>query len=97
VIEPHWHALHEALCCPREKGVEHIDDVIRLHQEFQDTCECPCVLCVCVSVCLLGWLSPSGVWSCVCVVMIGVEGYVARFLLTLKEHLYVYLSYRPVL
>ncbi len=39
VIEPHWHALHEALRCPREKGVEHIDDVIRLHQEFQDTCE----------------------------------------------------------
>lgn len=38
VIEPHWHALREALTRPAEKGVAHIDDVIRRHQEFQDTC-----------------------------------------------------------
>ena len=42
VIEPHWLVLCEAL--KTGEGVEHLDDVIRLHHEFQDSCLKECLL-----------------------------------------------------
>ena len=42
VIEPHWHVLSEAL--RTGEGVEHVDDVIRRHQAFQDSCLKECLL-----------------------------------------------------
>ncbi|GAB5031649.1 gamma-tubulin complex component 2 [Nannochloropsis oceanica] len=42
VVEPHWHVL--AACLRTGEGVEHLDDVIRLHQEFQDSCLKECLL-----------------------------------------------------
>ena len=42
VVEPHWHVLQACLRTGEE--VEHLDDVIRLHQEFQDSCLKECLL-----------------------------------------------------
>ena len=42
VVEPHWHVLKTSL--RTGEGVEHLDDVIRLHQEFQDSCLKECLL-----------------------------------------------------
>jgi len=42
VVEPHWHVLQTAL--RTGEGVEHLDDVIRMHQEFQDCCLKECLL-----------------------------------------------------
>ena len=42
VVEPHWHVLQG--CLRTGEGVEHLDDVIRLHQEFQDSCLKECLL-----------------------------------------------------
>lgn len=64
MVEPHWHALQEALTRPAEKGgVAHIDDVIRRHQEFQDTCAWTCC---CHGVVWCGWVC-VGVREDVCV------------------------------
>lgn len=37
VIEPHWHSMHTNLLT----NVQNIDDVIRMHQEFQVRARCP--------------------------------------------------------